>query len=132
MGPQVEYLRSTFEKRVALGEGLSEAGRVQLRSVKDHAQLLVEKVDLAIEQAASIRDAYAVSANMQANRTMSRLTVISVVFLPLTFLTGFFGMNFTQLPYSDARWLVFVLLSTVLAPVGVLFWIKRTGLDRAG
>lgn len=40
----------------------------------------------------------------QTNKTMSKLTVVSVVFLPLTFLCGVYGMNFTVLPEKDWRY----------------------------
>jgi magnesium transporter len=56
----------------------------------------------------------------KTNRTMSRLTVVSIIFMPLTFLCGVYGMNFAVLPEKDweygylAFWLVVVVIVVAL------------------
>ena len=61
----------------------------------------------------------------QTNRVMNRLTVVSVIFLPLTFICGVYGMNFEVLP--ETRWeygyLVFWIGVAVIA--GALLWFMR-------
>jgi magnesium transporter len=61
----------------------------------------------------------------QTNRVMNRLTVVSVIFLPLTFLCGIYGMNFDVLP--ELHWkhgyLVFWLVVAGIA--GTLLWFMR-------
>ncbi len=123
LAPQVEYLRAVVDGRMPVASSREE--RLDLRAAKDHAQLLVEKLDLALEATLSIRESYAVAATLASNRIIGRLTAFSVVFLPITFVTGFFGMNFTQLPYGDSSWLMFVIGFILLAPLGVLFVIRR-------
>lgn len=62
----------------------------------------------------------------KTNRTMSRLTVVSIIFLPLTFLSGVYGMNFAELPPKDWKYgyLVFWLLVVAIV-VGTLWYMKR-------
>jgi magnesium transporter len=55
---------------------------------------LVESVDLHRDELASATDVYLSAASNRLNEIIRQLTIISTVFLPLTFLTGFFGQNF--------------------------------------
>lgn len=125
MAPQVEYLRAVSEGRIVLA---CATDRLHYRAVKDSCQLLVEKIDLAVEESYSIRDSHAVAATLAANRTMARLTAFSVVFMPISFVTGFFGMNFMALPVGDPRWLWAVIGFCGVIPWLVLYWIRRTSL----
>jgi magnesium transporter len=61
----------------------------------------------------------------KTNRTMSRLTVVSVIFLPLTFLCGVYGMNFENLPEKNWQYgyLMFWLVCGVI--VSGLLWLMR-------
>jgi len=124
MAPQVEYLRAVSDGRMELSSLPEEL--LDFRAVKDHAQLLVEKLDLAVEATLSLRDSYAVSASLASNRMMGRLTAFSSVFLPLQFVTGFFGMNFGGLPYTSSAWLYAVITFSFVAPLAVLYWIRKS------
>lgn len=123
LSPQVEYLRAVVEGRMPVASSPEE--RLHLRAAKDDVQLLVEKLDLAIEATLSIRESYAIAATLASNRMIGRLTAFSVIFLPITFVTGFFGMNFTQIPYSDFHLLALVIGFIVLAPLVVFFVVRR-------
>ena len=70
----------------------------------------------------------------RTNEIMRVLTALTAVFLPLNFITGFFGMNFEYLPliHSDkAMWLMLVIMLLTLLSVLLVFWRKRY-LDRTG
>ncbi len=62
----------------------------------------------------------------KTNRTMSRLTVVSMIFLPLTFLCGVYGMNFAVLPEKDWEYgyLYFWILAVVVT-TGVVWLMRR-------
>jgi Mg2+ and Co2+ transporter CorA len=67
----------------------------------------------------------------QSNRTnaiMRTLTVLTAIFLPLNFVTGFFGMNFEGLPLiHSARgfWIIFGVMLLVGGGLSAFFWRKR-------
>jgi magnesium transporter len=61
----------------------------------------------------------------KTNRTMSRLTVVSIIFLPLTFLCGVYGMNFAVLPEKDWEYGYPLFWIVVIAIVVTLLWLMR-------
>jgi magnesium transporter len=61
----------------------------------------------------------------KTNRTMSRLTVVSIIFLPLTFLCGVYGMNFNVLPEKDWDYGYLYFWALVAVITGGLIWLMR-------
>lgn len=107
--------------------GISEKARIYFRNVRDHLILLIGDLDDLREALWSIRDAYfAVSAH-RTNQTMKRLTVFSAIFLPLTFITGFFGMNFELIPWSNGPLFWGAMALMIVLPIALLvaFWLQR-------
>lgn len=97
------------------------------QDVYDHILRVSESLDLYRDLLSSALDAY---LSMQGNRTnevMYRLALISTIFLPLTFLTGFFGMNFESLPFANPTLFVAALLLMVVMPVGLFYFFRRRG-----
>jgi magnesium transporter len=67
------------------------------------------------------------------NEVMRRLSVIATVFLPLTFLVGFFGMNFGWMQQKiTPAWtfLAFGLGLLILSGIGVAAYLRRSGADK--
>ena len=70
-------------------------------------------------------DAY---LSVVANRTSDiskQLTIFACIFMPLSFIVGFFGQNFEGI--ADRRFLFFMLGSVVLLPISMLWWFRRKG-----
>ncbi|MFZ0217783.1 MAG: magnesium transporter CorA family protein [Candidatus Dormiibacterota bacterium] len=72
----------------------SESLSIAMRSVYDRVVRQFEIVDSLRDLVTSAMDVYLSTVSNNLNVTMAQLTVVASVFLPLTFLTGFFGMNF--------------------------------------
>jgi magnesium transporter len=111
------------------------------RDINDHLRLVNEEV-------AGQRDLLAVvlQANMavigleqneisvRQNESMKQLTIMATIFLPLTFITGFFGQNFGWLTgHITSLWvfLVYGIGSLVISAVGLWMWFRRSGMTGA-
>jgi magnesium transporter len=72
------------------------------RDVTDHLIRIYEMLDSYRELMSGALDAYLSNISNQLNLVMQRLTIVAVIFLPLTFITGVFGMNFKVQPWMPA------------------------------
>jgi magnesium transporter len=97
------------------------------RSVHEDVLRLTELAETAREHIANLREAYASAMTQRTNTVVQRLTLLSAVFLPLTFLTGFFGQNFEALPFTSRGLFWSALVATVSIPIGMFVWFKSRG-----
>jgi magnesium transporter len=101
--------------------------RVYLRDCYDHTVQVLDMVETYREVASSLMDVYLSSVGNKMNEIMKFLTVISSIFIPLTFIAGVYGMNFENMPELKTRMGYFVCLG-VMGAVGLslftFFWRK--------
>lgn len=97
--------------------------------VYDHTVRVLDSIDMQRDQLSSALDAYLSVQGNNLNEVMRRLTVISTIFLPLTFLTGFFGMNWVGLPFQSTIAMVLSILLMIAVPAGMYWWFRRQGLS---
>ena len=100
------------------------------RDVHDHLIRQYETVDSLRDLLTGAMDIYLSTVSNRLNNTMKALTVIASLFLPLTFLTGFFGMNFLYLtanlePSTASFWIGVGIM--VFSVVIQLYFFKRRG-----
>jgi magnesium transporter len=102
--------------------------KVRSRDVLEHIERVVHHVR-RLEQSAET--AVQIHFSLQGQRTndiMRTLTVFTAVFLPLNFMTGFFGMNFEFLPWihrAEGLWWALGIMGTIVSAMGLYFWRKR-------
>jgi len=107
---------------------LSEQTRLHLRDPYDHAVQALDVIETYRESAISLMDLYLSSLSHRLNEVIKLLTVMSSVFIPLTFIVGIYGMNFEAMPELRWRWgypLVWVLMLAVTG--GLLYFFRRRG-----
>ncbi|MCB1381457.1 MAG: magnesium/cobalt transporter CorA [Notoacmeibacter sp.] len=75
-----------------------------LRDVHDHVLQLIDIVETYRELASGLLDLYLSSLSNRMNEVMKVLTIISTIFIPLSFLAGVWGMNFHDMPELHAHW----------------------------
>jgi magnesium transporter len=95
------------------------------RDVADHLSLYHGVLDDHRETLAGLRDTYIGVASNRLNEIMKTLTVFSALLLPLTFLTGLWGMNFHVLPFADHAagfWIFLAICSIVIGGLLVVMW----------
>lgn len=68
------------------------------RDVQDHLIQLVDNLETYREWNAELKDIYLSSLSNKMNQIMKVLTIISTIFIPLTFIAGIYGMNFQYMP----------------------------------
>jgi magnesium transporter len=101
IGPQREVLAQLTRGEVPF---VRESTRVYLRDVLDHLVRAVEMIELYRDLIVGARDIYMSSVSNNLNKVMKTLTIITVIALPMTIVTSFFGMNFQGIPGWD--WLL--------------------------
>src|SRR5439155_6732698 len=98
------------------------------RDVVEHVQRVMHHVRRMEQSAETAVQIHFSAQGHRTNEIMRVLTALTAVFLPLNFMTGFFGMNFEYLPliHSDkAMWIMLGLMLGVAAVVFTVFWRKR-------
>jgi magnesium transporter len=112
-----------------------------LRDVQDHLLLVNEEVaaqrDLlgtVLEANMAVISVEQTKVSVRQNATMEQLTILATIFLPLTFVTGFFGQNFSWLIGHMNSFVAFVLygIGGLALPLALLFtWLRRRQLEPA-
>jgi magnesium transporter len=92
--------------------------RLFIRDLYDHVIQVIDTTELYRDILSGLLDVYLSSLSNKMNEVMKVLTIISTIFIPLTFLAGIYGMNFRYLPELEWRWGYFALLG-VMAVVAV-------------
>jgi len=119
-----------IDLRTMLVDLILEQDRVYFRDVYDHMVRLQEISEGLRDLVSGALDTYLSVVNNRMNDVMKTLTVITTLFMPLSFLTGFFGMNFFQAVIPLDAWTGKVVFGIVLAgivaiPVGMYLWMRR-------
>ena len=133
VGPQREVVAQLTRGDVPF---IREGTRVYLRDVQDHLIRTVEMVELYRDLVLGARDIYLSSISNNLNHIMKVLTIITVVALPMTVVTSFFGMNFDGDPDRGIpvwRWFLnhttglvtaILLIGGMMAGLFYMFWRK--------
>jgi len=95
---------------------------VYLRDVYDHTIQVVETLELLRDMIAGLIDLNLSSASNRLNEVMKVLTLISTVFIPLTFIAGIYGMNFQYMPELGMKWGYFGALGLMVV-IGIIMVI---------
>lgn len=105
---------------------IDEDVRAYLRDVFDHIEKLYTTIEEHRDLLSNLMDAHFSKASEGLNEVMKRLTVISTIFMPLTFIVGIYGMNFRNMPELGWRYGYFIiLLLMVLVGVASVWYFKR-------
>lgn len=104
----------------------ADATEVYLRDLFDHVSHLLEMTDTYRDGLQSLQDLLLAELSFRTNNIMQMLTIVSSIFIPLSFLAGVYGMNFNYMPELTYRYGYFILLGVMLTVVVVLLnYFKR-------
>ncbi len=116
-----------------MNRGFHEKRQQLVREYRRTANLVLTDIESLQETARRAFGSYSSLVSGDQNGVINRLAVVSTIFLPLTFLTGFFGMNFAYLTDELESRAVFWLLAVglqVLFLLAALYVLHRTRLWR--
>jgi magnesium transporter len=108
--------------------GMNEDAERYFRDVYDHLIRISDLIDSYRDLLSGAMDVYLSTVSNRLNEIMKRLTIVATIFMPLTFIVGFFGMNFTWMVRNIAGFWPFFWLAVVLEVVviaGMLVWFRR-------
>lgn len=123
VNPLMEEFRTLAVSDISL---IPESTRIYMRDVFDHLLQVSHTMENFRETFSSLLDFYVSQSDLRMNQIMKRLTVLATVFMPLSFITGFYGMNFPNIPELHTLWgypaAVAVMLLTT---TGMIWWLRR-------
>jgi magnesium transporter len=110
--------------------GMTQEDEHYFRDIYDHLIRISDLIDTYRDLLTSSMDVFLSTVSNRLNIVMKQLAVIATIFLPLTFITGFFGQNFGWLVRNIGGWPAFVGLgigSEIVAVAVLMTFFKRRG-----
>jgi Mg2+ and Co2+ transporter CorA len=107
---------------------IDQRAATELNDYAHRVEHLEQRLQERTRWGADIVSGYATAIAQRQVEQINRLTVVSIIFLPITFMTGFFGMNFGWLVSSEGSKTAFVglgLVLPILSVVGTVLWLRR-------
>jgi magnesium transporter len=127
------FRKSVWPLREVIGgisrveSGLISADTVlYLRDVYEHTVQVIDTTETLREILSGMVDTYLSGISNQMNKVMQVLTIVSTIFIPITFLAGLYGMNFKYMPELGAKWGYPAILALMaITSVGMLLYFRR-------
>jgi len=113
--PLKELLRSLERSESQL---IKEPTRIYFRDIYDHVIHIADSMEMFREMLTGMVEAYLSSLSNKLNEVMKVLTIIATIFMPLTFVTGIFGMNFRYMPGLERIW-GFPIALVIMLSIGI-------------
>jgi magnesium transporter len=129
VAPQRDMLNALLSQRVDV-PGMNKENEPYFRDLYDNMIKINDMVDSHRDLVSSTMDSYISQMANRQNDVMKQLTIMATIFLPLTYLTGFFGQNFGWLVNSVGSWEEFFGIGVGTEAVAVIFLLllfKRRG-----
>ena len=131
----IRYLRNHYEQLMDLAQELmeNENGFFKQENLRyfrlfiDRASRLHDTSMSLRDYTMQLRDLYKAHLDIKQNRIMTVLTVVTTIFMPLTLIVGWYGMNFRYMPELDWYWgyPVIIILSIIIVVASLLFFKKK-------
>jgi len=105
---------------------LRKATRIYFRDVYENVIQAIDTIETYREMLSGMLEIYLTSASNRMNEIMKMLTIIATIFVPLTFITGIYGMNFANMP--ELRWYLgypMILLFMLAIGISMLVYFRR-------
>jgi magnesium transporter len=101
VGPQLDLLDSLLSRQWSF---IRQQNIPYYRDIRDHIDRIADHLDMYRDLTVSLLDSYMTQVSNRMNEIMKILSVVATIMLPLSLLTGIFGMNFEVLPGLKVEW----------------------------
>ena len=123
MGPVRELIGRLIQTESPL---ISKDTKVFLRDALDHSIEINESLHIQREMAFSLMEMYMSSVSNRMNEVMKVLTIMASIFIPLTFIAGVYGMNFSNMPELSWKYGYFLVLALMMCIfIALVIYFKR-------
>jgi magnesium transporter len=124
---RIAFYQREMLNRLSRGEFrlIASEEMIYYRNVYDHLVRMTDLTDSYRDIVTGLLDAYLSVTSNRLSQVMKVLTIISTIFLPLSFITGFFGMNFRFLPGAEWEYGVAAATLFMTAVAGLMLWVFR-------
>ncbi len=120
----VYEMMNRLDKEIRLSNGTDLS--MYYHDLFEHAVMIRDSVDALRESITSLIELYMSNISNRMNEVMKTLTIISTIFIPLSFIVGLYGMNFRYMPELEFHWgYPAVLFILVIVVVVMLLFFKR-------
>jgi magnesium transporter len=99
--------------------------QIYLHDVYDHAIQMIDIIEGFRDIIAGMLDIYLSNINIRTNEIMKVLTIVSTIFVPLTFITSLYGMNFEFMPELHKRWGYPIVIAVMILTAGMMLYYFR-------
>lgn len=124
----IQPLREALEKFEKGDLGIVKKATLPfLRDLNDHVVYAIENVEAEREIITNLHDLHFSGLSNKMNEVMKLLTIIATIFIPLTFIAGIYGMNFTNMPelLLDYGYFATLAIMLILALIMLVFFRKK-------
>lgn len=110
---------------------VNESNEVYFIDLYDHTIRINESIDLLRENLNNLTEIYLSIVSNRLNEIMRILTIISTIFIPLTFIAGIYGMNFENMPELHWKFGYFLILGIMatIAVIMIIIFKKKNGFE---
>ncbi len=120
-------MRESFAKLIRTNSPLFKSDTLRfIADIHDHLEYSIEGIDAQLQITIGVRELYMSSMDISMNNVMKVLTVVTTIFIPLTFIVGIYGMNFDNMPELKTKYGYFITLGVMLfIAIIMLIYFKR-------
>ncbi|MBN2777334.1 MAG: magnesium/cobalt transporter CorA [Bacteroidales bacterium] len=116
----VRELVSQFEKTESTL--IKKKNLIYFRDLYDHTIQVIDNVEIYRDLLSGLIELYYTGTSNKTNEVMKVLTIISTIFIPLTFIAGVYGMNFKYMPELEWHWAYFSVLGLMIVIFILMIW----------
>jgi len=97
-----------------------------IRDLYDHTVQVIENVNVFKDEVSGLLDLHMSSVSNRMNNVMKVLTIVSTIFIPLTFIVGIYGMNFDHMPELKYKYgYLITLIAMSILTLLMIYYFKR-------